>query len=78
MEITILNKSNEKHYITIENSTDNITITVIKLRTLGGIPGKVVLELDYDIGFSKAMTKINNIVHLDDEIYNMLSEHQKE
>ena len=75
MEFTILNKSNEKHHITIDTKDAELHITIIRLRTAGGIPKIIRLNLESDVGFSECLKKINNLARLDDEMYILLAEH---
>ncbi len=42
------------------------------------IPVTIDLLLDKKLGFSETMKRINNIVELDDEMFNLISSSQKE
>jgi len=77
MELSILNKSLEKHHITIEPGETYLAITIIRLRSLGGIPKIVRHNFDKAISFQEAMKKINNLCSFDDEMFDLLAQHTK-
>ena len=71
MEWTAYNKYGTKHHITASGET-KLNITVVRLRTAGGIPKVITRTYPSNIGFSEAMTKINTIVCLDEELFDMV------
>ena len=73
MEFTKYNKSNEKHHIVvspIDGSTINGRVTIVRL----GKMQKIEYLISNDIGLMAAMTKIDNIIGMDSDIFTICSE----
>ncbi len=75
MEWTSTNKRGTKHHITSGKTKDNeLAITIVRLRTCGGIPKVIRKVYTSDTTFIACMTKINIITELDEELFIMVSE----
>jgi len=73
MEWTAYNKYRTKHHITVSGD-EELRVTIVRLRTAGGVPKVITRFYEPTIGFKETMTKINTIVNLDEELYNMVAE----
>ncbi len=87
MEWTAYDRHGTKHHITAasgETPTQGggvstaLAVTIVRLRTAGGVPKVITRSYPLDIGFNTAMTKINTIVCLDDELFQMVVDSQRE
>ena len=74
MEFKLNSAANETHHVLVREAT----IKVTRMRSLGGVPLTIASDLPSDMLASKFMTKVMNLVELDDEMFTMLAEHQKE
>jgi len=75
MEWTSTNKRGTKHHITSKYTEEGeAAITIIRLRTCGGVPKVIRKFYAYDITFIACMTKINIITELDEELFIMVAE----
>ena len=82
MEYTVLNNEGTKHHVTINQDSkpkENIfEVTIIRIRTNGGVPKAIVLLFDDTISFMEGLHQVNNIVELKEEFYNMIHNNYKE
>ena len=85
VELTITNKQDQKHYIVVSASyklvDDNVEskvlqVHIVRTRNIGGTPVKVTREYPKNIEFSECLQKIYIVCELDDELFNLCSEHQ--
>ena len=76
MNWTVTNKHNVKHYIVVQEAPTCLEVNIV--RTSVGTPLKIMKEFNKDIPFSECITKIENLCNLDNDIYSMISLHQKE
>jgi len=67
----IIRGSVNTHYITVDNKCSTISISRVSIN--GSKPVGLSIAVAKNISFVDAMRKINNIVKLDDEMFNLLS-----
>ena len=60
--------SKVKHAIIVDSSSNSVTVI-----RYNAVPKTIKLSFDKDIGFSTALKRINNIVRLDDELYDLVA-----
>ena len=78
MEWTAYDRHGTKHHITAASGETALAVTIVRLRTAGGVPKVITRSYPLDIGFNTAMTKINTIVCLDEELFDMVVDSQRE
>ena len=73
MEWTAYDRHGTKHHITAEPSIGStLKVNIVRLRVGGGIPKVITRHYNNDISFGDAMNKINTIVCLDEELFDMV------
>ena len=72
LEWTIEDNSN-KYFITINNKETNLKITKVSLN--GGRPMNVTIKLNKDDSFVDVVARVNKLCKLDNELFNLMSEH---
>ena len=66
-----------KHSVVVCEETTENKMMLIVVR-YNAIPVTIDLLLDKKLGFGETMKRVNNIIGLDDEMFNLISSSQKE
>ena len=77
MEWTLVSKKNVKHLIHVLKvpKGNELLITIVRLELNGGRPKLLKLYVEDSIAFSTCIKKINNIIELDNEMYELMAIH---
>lgn len=57
-----------KHHVVVTDREFKAEVTIVRL----GRALKISYYIDKDIGFTKAMTKVNNVCNFDNEVFAMV------
>ena len=73
---TLENLKGLKHHIVADSSsgTDNIALTIVRIKPNGGVPCRISVQLPNDSTYSSVVKKVENLANLDDDIFSTLSQ----